>query len=206
MKRILLCLVVLTVSLTAEETANGLGFAAGQLAGIGFSYRYLPDNYGFQVSFGVLSLKQNNDYQPTSYRGSYDPDKWLPPIEPYPISYNTRDTHANIGVLLFKVLHSAKRSRFYLFTGGSIMYNESNYKEQYYGYTIIDASTFEYGPVGKPNKRTEKESTRYFGLGIGMEYKLTDNIRIAVEWPLSYTSKGDWVMYIPQGGLHYFFK
>ncbi len=192
-------------ALMAADDGNGLGFAAGQLSGIGFSYRHLAERYGFQITFGVLSLKENGDSRPQTVRGEYDPSKFIPPVDTNPYSYNARDFHANVGLMLMQVLHTAKRSRLYVFTGLSWRRTVNTYVEQYYGYRIIDSSTWEYGPVGKEKKRSDVETTGYVGAGIGMEFKITENIRIALEWPLTYSSEGDLVMYIPQAGLHYFF-
>jgi hypothetical protein len=203
--RLLLLILFAAVPLFAQEMAHGLGFAAGELSGIGFSYRYLPEDNGFQVSFGVLSLS-NKDSAPQEYTGTISPGNWLPSTDPYPYSYSSRETHANIGVTVMKVLHRAKRSRFYAMAGFSYFYRIQNFKERYYGYRMIDETTFHYGPVGDEQVRKERENTTYGGIGIGMEFKITDNIRFALEWPLTYSSKGDLVMYYPQAGLHYFFK
>jgi hypothetical protein len=205
LKCLLLSLLFVAVPLFAHEMANGLGFAAGELSGIGFSYRYLPEDYGFQVSFGVLSLS-NKDDVPQEYTGTTFPGNYLPSTEPYPYSYSSRETHANIGLMLMKVLHRAKRSRFYVMTGFSYFYRTQTYTETYYGYRMIDATTFRYGPVGNEQERKERKGTTYGGIAIGMEFKVTDNIRFALEWPLTYSSNGDLVMYYPQAGLHYFFK
>lgn len=205
MKRLIILVFLTVLPLSAQELVHGLGFAAGQLSGIGFSYRYLPKDYGFQVSFGVLSLKDNNE-GPQEYTGTYSPGTWLPGTDQYPYSYQSRSIHANIGLMLIKVLHEAKRSRFYVMAGFSYFHRAEIYKETYYGYRLIDDTTFKYGPVGNERERTERENTSYGGIGIGMEFRITDNIRVALEWPLVYSNKGDLVMYIPQAGLHYFFK
>ena len=47
------------------------------------------------------------------------------------------------------------------------------------------------------------------GIGIGIDYQLTDYIHINLDWPFVY-SRGednfDLIMYIPQAGIHYYFK
>ena len=206
MKHLLVVSLLLTATLQAGELNHGLGFAAGQIAGIGFSYRYLPENYGVQVSFGGLSINENNYYVQPTYQFYFDPDKPPPqgPLDRY--TYNSRSIHYNIGLMFFKVLHRAKRSRFYVFSGFSFFNQIEKYKEGYYSYRRVDANTFNYGAFGPETERSERSSTRYAGIGIGIEFKVTDNIRLELEWPLTFSSKGDLIMYIPQAGLHYFFK
>jgi hypothetical protein len=205
LKCLLLPLLFVAVPLFAQEMTHGLGFAAGELSGVGFSYRYLPEGNGFQVSFGVLSLSNKNS-APQEYNVTTSPGSWLPSTDPYPNSYNSREIHANIGLMVMKVLHQAKRSRFYAMAGFSYFHRTQIFKERYYGFRMINETTFHYGPVGDEQVRKEQENTTYGGIGIGMEFKITDNIRFALEWPLTYSSKGDLVMYYPQAGLHYFFK
>ena len=47
------------------------------------------------------------------------------------------------------------------------------------------------------------------GAGFGIEYKLNENIRLNLEWPLCFSFYEDQtriIMYMPQGGIHYYFK
>ncbi|RPH99943.1 MAG: hypothetical protein EHM72_10610 [Calditrichaeota bacterium] len=193
---------LLALPLYAQESHNGLGFAVGQLSGIGFSYRHLPKENGFQVSFGVLSLHREDGTD--IYYEHNDDDRGNQYAQSMFQSERGRESHANVGVLVFRVLHDAKRSRFYALAGVSFFYASTEYSDQ--EYRMGEEGMYYYEPYGNPVKRVERENTLYGGLGIGIEVKFTTNIRAALEWPLTYSSKGDLVMYYPQVGLHYFFK
>lgn len=193
---------LLALPLYAQESHHGLGFAVGQLSGIGFSYRYLPNDNGFQVSFGVLSLQ--GDDETDIYYEQYDDDHGNLYAQSMFQSEREREFHANVGVVVFRVLHDAKRSRFYALAGVSFFYSSTEFSDQ--EYRMGEEGQYYYEPYGQPVKRVERDNTLYGGVGIGIEVKFTNNIRGALEWPLTYSSEGDLVMYYPQVGLHYFFK
>jgi len=189
----------------AEPTpVHGLGFAAGQPSGLGLSYRKMSDNYGFQITIGALSVNQDN-WGGNYYRLGDVAIDWIPSTKPFTEKNYLRETNANLGILIFKVLHSAKRSRFYAFAGGSVFYNVDSFEEYTYEYQLQSDDTYVVHEISGPKKSSESHSTIYGGVGIGIEFRITQNIRVAVEWPLTLSSNGDFVMYIPQTGLHYFF-
>lgn len=203
-----LCICVLAGIVGAAPTKGpvlGLGFAAGQPSGVGLSFRKLTDNYGLQVTIGALSQNQDNWEGYDSYQIEPDAAYWKPSTEPFTQKHYMRETNANLGILLFKVLHSAPRSRFYVFAGGSVFYNIDSFEEHTYEYQLQSNETFIMHEISSPKKTSEYTTTFYSGIGIGMELRITQNIRVAVEWPLTLSSHGDFVMYIPQAGLHYFF-
>lgn len=190
--------------LQAAESQHGIGFAAGQTSGLGISYRKMTDNFGFQVTFGALSLNRD-DWNVDDYRMEGDAVYGKPYLEPFTQKHYMRETDANIGLLLYKVLHTAKRSRFYLFAGGSLFYNIDTFEEHTYEYRLQENDMYIMHELSGPKKSSESSSTIFAGFGIGIEFRLTNNIRIEVEWPLTYSTDGDFIMYIPQAGLHYFF-
>jgi hypothetical protein len=199
-----ICLIFGAIQLRAAEPVRGLGFAAGQLSGLGLSYRTMGEKYGFQVTFGALSLKQG-DERGDNYQGDFDPQYWQPSTIPFSQKDRVRETDANLGLLIFKVLHSAKWSTFYAFTGASIFYQHETFEEYEYQYRIYDNKSYIIDELSGPRNSSESTSTIYGGVGIGIEIKFTQNIRLGVEWPLTLSSEGDFIMYIPQTGLHYFF-
>ena len=188
----------------AEEPVHGLGFAAGQPSGLGLSYRRMTDNFGFQATFGAVSINQD-DWGNYYYPMEYDAEYGKPYFEPFTQKHYVRETDANLGILLFKVLHSAKKSRFYAFIGGSLFYNIDSFEESTYEYRLQTDNTYIMHEISGPKKSSESQSSIYGGFGIGIEFRITENIRVAVEWPLTVSSDGDFIMYIPQAGLHYFF-
>ena len=198
-------LLLMPCSLFAKEPVRGLGFAAGQISGLGISYRMMGEKYGFQATFGGLSQKQDDEYQYDEIRKPYEPEYWQPSTAPFTFQERLRETDVNLGLMVMKVLHSAKWSTFYAFTGASIFYQVETFNEYHYQYELYDDNSYSQMKTGGPTKKSSSSSTIYGGAGIGIEIKFTQNIRLAVEWPLTLSSKGDFIMYIPQTGLHYFF-
>ncbi len=192
-------------SLLHADPIQGIGFAAGQLSGIGLSYRVMQEKYGLQITVGAISLKEDEPGYYDSRPQPYPPDASYPIDESYLETYRVRETDANLGLLFMKTLHSSSRARLYALTGFCVFLQADTYEVQEYGLQHVDDEKYHYVPVGDRKKETEQSSTFYGGFGIGIEIKFTPNIRLALEWPLSFSSDGDFVMYIPQAGLHYFF-
>lgn len=87
MKKILL-LLLLSSSITfsqSQELTQGLGFAGGMPSGSGFSYRQMNENYGFQVTFGMMVF-QEDDFE------DYSNESYTVPYAPYDWTQDTRDT------------------------------------------------------------------------------------------------------------------
>ena len=200
---ILVIIFLLAGSLAAQQKyQHGLGFAGGMISGSGFSYRFLSDNFGYQINLAGIS-EGNNDYDfPESIS-----DEWLEPESSATfIDYKDgRNTYLNIGFTFLKPLHSREKSTFYALAGVAIYYSSDEYSEQKYSYDFTQEQFLPEGEVQKFNKTT---STYNFGGGIGISYNLTENITIFIDWPLvlSYQDNLDIVMAIPQGGIHYFFR
>ncbi len=190
--------------LFAADPLQGMGFAVGQISGVGLSYRIMLQKYGFQITFGAMSQKDSDD-DPYSETGVYDAEIWKPTTEPHTQQTQIRQTDANLGLMFIKILHQARKSTFYAFTGFSIFAQKTSYVNQDYQYKILDETHYEYGPVGEPRPGDDLSNTFYGGLGVGIEVKFTANIRLALEWPLTFSSDGNFVMYFPQAGFHYFF-
>ena len=97
----------------------------------------------------------------------------------------------NIGVNLFKTMHCSKRSKLYVL-GGAALYNtyeDDNWYDDYYDDNSNTAITV--------------------GGGFGFDYKLSEYIRFNFEWPVTFffsTGNTNIYMYIPQAGIHYYFK
>ncbi len=204
-RTVLFCLLamVLVSPLVAQPT-HGVGFAAGQLSGIGLSYRVMMENYGVQVTVGGLSIKDSGMDESYPQRTYYDPAYPKPELEGFTQSQWVRETHANIGLMFLKSLHKSKISTLYVFTGFCSFFRWDTIKEQRYE-PQLNGNYYDYVPVGESETRVEKDNTFYGGGGFGFEIRFTPNIRLAIEWPLTFSSEGDFVMYIPQVGLHYFF-
>lgn len=90
----------------------------------------------------------------------------------------------NLGANLIGVIDNFKSGRFYVMAGGMI---GSSSDENEYGEDVTN-------------------SYWCFGVGPGVELELFKNIRFAVELPFTYNNDNELIMYIPQGGIYYYFK
>jgi len=206
MRRLYILPLVFILSVPAlSEPIHGLGFAAGQLSGVGLSYRVMTEHYGAQVTFGALSIKDESSEINYPNNGQYPIDTTWPMAQSYSETYHLRSTDGNIGLMFMKTLHRSKWATLYALTGFCTFFQIDKYEEQLYELENINNEYYEYRASGEAKKYTEKKNTLYGGLGIGIEIRFSTNIRMAIEWPLTYSSKGDFIMYIPQVGLHYFF-
>jgi hypothetical protein len=208
MKRILrvIGLLVLPAVLSAGDLRHALGFFGGQISGSGFSYRQMRAGAGFQITFGLLSSKGDKDIEPPM---AYT---FEAPSQPPDLSMKNafvrsgRDFRWNVGVNVYKTLHRSARTCFYCLTGAAVYGSRRPETVQDYGTAWISGNTYSYGPLGSPRKRVESERTANAGLGLGIEWAATENLRFSLEWPLTVSSDGDVTMIIPQGGLQYYFR
>jgi len=214
MKQILLAIAILSSGLFAQiaELSKGIGLSAGMVSGTGFSYRQMTEKSGFQISFGIMKWGDDDDlndlYFSDSHNGSYDQSYWIPDTSRI---YNEWDygygsTWGNLGLTYYRPLHQGKRSMFYTLAGVSMYYSSGSDYRRDYRYTITSESTYTYTPINDVKKVTESDLTYVLGAGIGFELKLSNNIRVCAELPLTFTSKGTITMFIPQIGLHYYYK
>ena len=209
MKKLLL-LFILTGFIFSQSTdlTKGFGFAGGMPSGSGFSYRQMNENYGFQVTFGIMVFNQDDfDDAFNEFENEPLPQDWVPNTSEIftQESYHDTRTWANIGVTYYKPFHRSEKSLFYGFVGGSTYFVSETYQTREYKY-YVSGSTYSFKPINEVMEIDENEFTFFAGIGIGIEYKITNNIRIHLEMPITIVDNGNIFMYIPQGGLHYYFK
>lgn len=183
-----------------SDLTQGLGFAAGMPSGTGFSYRQMNENHGFQITAGGLAYSYDDeDYlEEDSYY--YEDDKNTMRTEGY------NNIWGNIGLTYYKPLHRAEKSLFYGFAGISVYYTSEEYMAQDYIYIQEIDSTFTRELIGSEKEVHETNLNEYIGVGLGLSYNITNNIRFSLELPLTVSNEGHIWMIVPQGGLHYFFK
>jgi len=216
MKKIILTmLIVITANLYSqdEEFTSGFGFAGGTISGSGFSYRQMNSTYGFQITFGALVI--NNSYDSNDFSEGYSNYRyydWTPDTTKIHTenNYDYDVKGGDIGFTFYKPLHKSEKSLFYFLVGASCYFSYDTGYEKDYKYSITSDSTYSYlplsGTAGDIRKTEDFDITFFGGFGIGMEWKLTENIRLSLELPLTITSDGDIYMYIPQASAHYYFK
>ena len=187
------------------ELKHSLGFSGGWLSGTGFSYRQMNEKDGFQITFGLIMLG-DNDYE---FEDTYEKWWWADTMKTYSEEYSGKETSGNIGFTYYKPLHKGNRTSFYLLAGISSYLNYGSEFKQDYIYDPIDSLWCVYGEVIESK---EFDYTINTGFGIGMEWQIlknNENFILSFEWPLVFSFKEDdfsIMMYIPQAGIHYYFK
>ena len=207
MKKVSLIIIILLAlsMLTAEEKEleYGLGFSGGLISGSGFSFRKLNDDFGYQINLGALmdNSSECDDCFPENYHG-----EWIEDDDSFTDYSYGNTTHANLGINIYKPLHNGKRSKLYLLAGTAGYFFREKISEQDYTYNDIDSLWVQ---TGQRRDATETEFTLNLGAGFGFDYKLSENIKLNLEWPLVFSFPEDDMriyMYIPQVGIHYYFK
>ena len=193
----------------SKDLTHGLGFAAGMPSGVGFSYRQMNENHGFQITMGALAFNYNNDETDYFYGDETPrpiPLDWIP--EPsYTQRSNSNDNFwGNLGLTYYKPLHRAEKSLFYGFAAASAYYTSEKYIERKYIYFQESETTYSYRPGDSDKELRETDLDLFFGIGLGLTYNITNNIRFSLELPLTMSNDGQIWMIIPQGALHYYFK
>ena len=211
MKKLLLPLFIISSFTFSQysDLTQGLGFAAGMPSGLGFSYRQMGENHGFQITTGALAFSYDDEYDLPGERIESVYDGWEPNTNEIITeqSWDSNDQFwGNIGLTYFKPLHRAEKSLFYGFAGISAYYTTEKYMKRDYEYFQETDSTYIYKPVGEEIELHETDLNMFVGIGVGLTYNITNNIRFSLELPFTISNEGHIWMIVPQGGLHYFFK
>jgi hypothetical protein len=191
-----------------SDLTQGLGFAAGMPSGTGFSYRQMGENHGFQITVGALAIGYDDEYTLPEEQVGQVYDGWKPNTNELYTENSWDNDHfwGNIGLTYFKPLHRAEKSLFYGFAGVSTYYTTEKYVERDYKYFQETDSTYTYKPVGEEKELRETDLDAFIGIGLGITYNITNNIRFSLELPFTVSDQGHIWMIVPQGGLHYYFK
>ncbi len=187
---------LIVVSVFGEQySERGLGFSAGTVSGIGFSYRQYVKDFGYQITVGITA---SDDKKPN----------FSDTISEYGLSGNTItkskkgwELDGSIGLMLIKTLKDYEHSKFYCFVGGSVRLDRKKVYSRVYDasnratYYLTDIET----------SKTVNDDVYYFGPGIGVDLELSKHASFALEWPLTISSEKKIVMYIPQCSLTFKF-
>ncbi len=95
----------------------------------------------------------------------------------------------NISGTYYYILKNWQTSRFYLLAGTTI-------------FDVYDTTQNEFGDY----EEDEDETYINVGIGIGLEFPLTKYLHLSVEWPWYYDGKLEFLKFIPQAGVHYYFN
>ena len=210
MKKSLLSLLLISSFAFSQfsDLTQGLGFAAGMPSGTGFSYRNISENHGFQITVGALAFNYDDEYDYYYIDESPRPipDDYIPEMNITQQSDSNDHFWGNIGLTYYKPLHRAEKSLFYGFAGVSAYYTTEMYMERDYKYFQETDSTYTYRPIGQEIELRETDLDVFVGIGVGLTYNITNNIRFSLELPFTISDQGHIWMIVPQGGLHYYFK
>ncbi len=211
MKKSLLSLLLISSFAFSQysDLTQGLGFAAGMPSGTGFSYRQMNENHGFQITAGGLAYSYDDEYDLSEERIESVYDGWKPNTNEIITERSWESNEkfwGNIGLTYFKPLHRAEKSLFYGFAAISAYYTTEKYVERDYKYFQETDSTYIYKPISEETELRETDLDMFVGIGVGLTYNITNNIRFSLELPFTVSDQGHIWMIVPQGGLHYFFK
>jgi len=207
MKKLLMMFTLLTlaslalaqVSLYATEELNqfkGLGVHFGTVSASGFSYRFFSHDQGLQLTLGGITLGSKN-INDTVY-DDYGTQNTITLTE------EGRRTNFNLGLNYLYTLANNRTGRFYVFAGGSYLYSRVNMYDVEYS---RNTNGYYYYRTNTPEREWHKNRNYYYlGTGLGFDFNLGQNFHWALELPLTMNQDQEFMMYIPQTGLYYYFK
>ncbi len=201
---IALVLIILVVSAKEKDYKYGLGFSGGMISGSGFSFRKLSDIGGYQINFGAIM--QNADECEDCFGTTYEKNYFLETDDTFTEQSTDMNMNINLGYNLYKTLHIGTKSKLYLLAGGAVYMSSDKVYEQDYNYN--NTSNY-WEKSGNQRETFENDFLFNIGGGFGFDYKISQNIVLNLEWPLTVSLSDDGTnifMYIPQAGIHYYFK
>lgn len=176
---ILLVLILGSVDIIAEEYNRGLGFTAGRISGVGFTYRQYMEKNGIQFTFGMLS---DRDKKPS-----------FPELSDESITLTGWKVIGSLSFMYLRTLRKSERTRFYWFAGASM---DIDYRKRY---------TQNYNnsgnQLGSPSDKGFSDNNYYFGPGVGLDFQVSKYVSFMIELPISISSDKKIETYIPQGGI-----
>ncbi len=172
-------LVMLTLSFSAETLDRGLGFTAGKVSGIGLAYRQYFAKNGLQFTVGLLSNADKVPKFPEShYDDSYTKTGW--------------EVDGWLSAMYLRVLRESELTKFYCFVGASI---NIDYKKKYTQEYIAGNQS------GSIEKKVINNNAYYVGPGIGIEFEMSRYINLNLELPISISSDSKIDTYVPQASI-----
>lgn len=209
MNRTLYVLVILGLLLFAASAfgengngnTHGFGVHFGNVSGNGYAYRYITDKLGIQLVVGGMTSGDNHYSMP---------DQLIIYDSPHPLTTvrvdNGRKYNFNLGGNIILPLKRTTGSMFYLHAGTNWKYSDQKqYKQDYQRYSSSDYQA-NYSPTGDVTTSHKMKSYFNVGIGPGVELSAGKYFKLALELPITYTGDNEFIMYIPQAGLYYYFK
>jgi hypothetical protein len=180
-----------------QDSTQALGLHFGNVSGNGLSYRRFFEHWGVQGVIGGYSTGNNAYDFPDFVDKEPDLDKIVR-------KDMGRKYDLNLGLNAIYPLKKTDLFTFYVVGGFCWKYSNRKYYKQDYTPSLTD--TLHYFPDGEVYSTRTIKSFLNMGAGPGMEIKLGDYFKLALEIPITYTGKHEFIMYVPQVGIYYYFK
>jgi hypothetical protein len=192
------CLNAVSAEYVAPNTdsTQALGLHFGNVSGCGISYRYFRNAWGLQTVLGGYN-NGSNKY----------PSTLKEPPHPHADSFVHTDTgkkyFLNLG--LNGIYQLKKTNLFNLYLTGGFCWSYYNRKNYHITYTVDTTDTTRFNAGAYSIDHTNK-SFLSVGVGPGFEAKLGKFFKLSLELPITYTGRHEFIMYVPQVGLYYYFR
>jgi len=204
----LLCMLFLSVNAFAQwntsspsnnvKNAQAFGVHFGYVSGNGYAYRYMTDKWGLQLVGGGYSLGSNShDFSDRVYNEDGTLASLIRTDKGRKYSF---DMAANV----ILPLQRTNNTLFYVHGGFCWQYSVQKVYEQ--SYIQSDDNIHYYDATGPTRSTNKIRSYTNVGAGPGAEFLIGKSFKLVLELPITYTGNDEFIMYIPQAGLYYYFK
>lgn len=200
---LILIMALLCTGLLAQyRGSRSLGIQFGTSSGSGYVMRWIGETHGLQATLGA-STSGDNDVK-------FPENLWEEDVETAAQSVNYerkgRKTSLTAGLNYIYILDESAKTRFFIALGGS--YKIAREKIFARRYNRITSTYYEYelDYTVPMSEEIHKKDVWTVGAGPGFEFVLDRHFRFTIDLPITYNSDEEIVMYIPQVGLHYYFR
>jgi len=180
------------------DSLQALGLHFGNVSGNGLSYRYFFDNIGLQAVLGGYNSGVNSFSFPDQIMKTESES-----VASFTKVDRGRKYSLNLGINAIFTLKRTDSFIFYL-AGGLCWkyYNETIYKQNY----TLSEDSVKYLPSGTVSNDKDVSNLLNMGFGPGVQLPLGKYFKLSIEIPVTYTGRHQFIMYVPQVGVYYYFK
>jgi opacity protein-like surface antigen len=180
---------------------QGFGVHFGNVSGNGYAWRYIGEPLGIQLVVGGLTAGDNHH---NLNDGIYVYDS--PYLNNIVRSANGRKYNFNVGANLILPLRQSSGAMFYLHGGVNWKYSDQQKYSREYEYDTSIDENYNYHAITDVSTSHKVKSYYNIGVGPGVELQAGKYFKLVLELPITYTGDEEFIMYIPQAGLYYYFK